>query len=201
MLKQIITCCLLMMATLSFAQEDNSVYVATSFELPLGDLKHIYNSTFNYEVGYRSAGTYFISDIYLNYTNFTPKEDIFYFLETQETYGSVIYSDLRFIALGASGAYRIIPFNKYFTIDAGAFMNVTMTDFSYELDATGLFETSEMSAIWLGIGPKVNFNFLLTDHLSLSINNRLVYVISTDDLSFDYTFTSFQTGVGLEYLF
>ncbi|NME68106.1 hypothetical protein [Flammeovirga aprica] len=190
-----------MMAHYSFSQNNPGIYLSVNYDLPLGTMGQLYNPAFNYEIGVRNTKTFWVTEAYLNHSNFTTKQDIFYFLETEDTYGHITSSDLKLTSFGMSTAYLIIPFNKKFTIDVGIFLSFTSVGVDLYYEDNGSKLTREIDTISIGGGPKVNINFLLTDHLNLSINNRFVSTLIDDTTVFNNGVSSFQSGIALEYRF
>lgn len=191
----------------------SEISLKTSYEIPLGELKWIYKPNMSYLLSYsklnEKRGKSTSVGVGIGYLSLKPKQDTFYYLLSEDEYGTAKYSNYTLIQLLGlfQWNYEVSKKAEFFWgVDAGYYY----IRYEYEDKNTFVHTDGSRTEGKGAIGPKIGFTYKLSKNFGLQYltkYNTYFSLGTTDSNSayynsnlgeFDFLWTN-QLGVFLRF--
>lgn len=185
-------------------EETFGVGINADYDMPVGNLKYTYKSAPAYGGSvymYQEDFTYSIS---VNFREYKPKQDVFYYLVNDNDYGTATYSSFKTTMAYFGAAYNL-PITDEFRVYGGINMGFYFSKFkSRSVDA--FVDSSEDINEKEGYGaPKLGLNLSLNDHVLVSVQGSYNFFAPLGRSDYNSRvgtlYTSLSTGAALIYRF
>ena len=186
-----------------------AISLSGGYDVPTGDLGTTFKAapTFSFSV-LRNYGD-FTFNTTIGYVSYKPKVDTFYYFGNDPTQGYIQYGNFSSLEIYAGVAYNVQVADNakiYFGANIGTYYNF----FSYTSnDGQGNIDSENTTESQSYIAPKLGVDFMVSDNLSLGVEAKYNFMLSSDSGTGDaydsgYTTTvnkSFSGNVALTYHF
>ena len=155
-----------------FAQTELSLH--TTYEVPLDELKWIFKPANNYQLSISSIDKYknkrTALGVALGYANFTPREEVFYYLVNEGELGTISYTDYQVVQVALSPRWDYI-FNRL-ELFFGAYLGYQYVIYGYESADSYQTEDAKNIVSRVLMAPKAGAAFLLSEHVAVFAHLR-----------------------------
>jgi len=172
-----------------------AIQLAAGYDAPTGDLGTTFKGapTFSFSV-LRNYGD-FTFNTTIGYVSYKPKLDTFYFYGNDPTEGYVHYGNYSTLEFYVGAAYNISVGDNakvYIGANIGTYYNF----FSFDTnDGEGDISSANSTQSSSYIAPKLGVDFMVSDNLSLGIEARYNFSLSSDSGSGDAYDSGYSTTV------
>jgi hypothetical protein len=172
-----------------------AISLSGGYDVPTGNLGTTFKAapTFSFSV-LRNYGD-FTFNTTIGYVSYKPKMDTFYFYGNDPTQGYVQYGNFSSLEIYAGAAYNVHVADNakiYFGVNIGTYYNF----FSYTSnDGAGDISTSNTTESQSYIAPKIGVDFMVSDNLSLGVEAKYNFMMSSDSGTGDAYDSGYSTTV------
>jgi len=169
-----------------------AISLSGGYDVPTGNLGTTFKAapTFSFSV-LRNYGN-FTFNTTIGYVSYKPKLDTFYFYGNDPTQGYAQYGNFSSLEVYLGAAYNIQVADNakvYFGLNLGSYYNFfTVTTNDGQGDINTLNTTEEQSYI----APKIGVDFMVSDNLSLGLEAKYNFMLSSDSGTGD----AYDSGYG-----
>lgn len=165
------------------------ISLTPSYEVPLGELKWIYQPGMSYALNVSRVKETRVSrtttGLEIGYLRFQPKDSVFYYLLSEEEYGTISYSNYQAIQLSLT-IRRDFFLNDRVSLFIGAGVGYYYTFFDYE-DRNSFVSTDGQNIEGrAGISLRLGVNVLLTESVGMLLQSKYNASIGQPDISSVY---------------
>ena len=175
-----------LMLAASAAVAQTEISLTSSYEVPLGELKWIYQPGMSYALNVGRVKETRVSrsttGIEVGYLRFQPKDSVFYYLLSEEEYGTIRYSNYQAIQLSLTLRHDFF-LNDRVSLFVGAGVGYYYTFFTYLDDNSFVNTDAQVIEGRAGISPRVGVNVLLSESVGLLVQSKYNASIGQPDIS------------------
>ena len=182
--------CITLLGTLLFNVQMTiaqvEVSLSASYELPLGELKWIYQPTIGYALNLSRINetrvSRMLTGLEVGYLRFQPQEAAYYYLLDEEEYGTISYGNYQVFQFSGTFLHHAL-INEKLSLFIGTGVGYYYTSFTY--DDSNSFVSSEGQSIEGrgAITPRVGANWMLTESLGVLAQGKYNATLGRPDIS------------------
>jgi hypothetical protein len=175
------------------ASYDWGISLSGGYDAPTGDLATTYKWAPDFAVSVLHNYGDFTFNATIGYVSYKPKLDTFYYDNTDPGAGYVKYSNFRALQFYVGAAYNI-ALTEQAKLYVGVNLGSYYTHFSFNAnDGLGDEYVGDETVGQSYIAPKLGFNFLLNDNVTLGLEAKYNFLLSSSSGTgdtYDYGYTT-----------
>ncbi|WMN12250.1 hypothetical protein QYS49_32965 [Marivirga salinae] len=198
--------------TISYSQSRDKklgLRYSSDYALFQGEGKFVYNPTVGHKLGLIKENGSLTLGGELGYFNFSPKEEEFYYLTSNTTYGTAKYSDYKILSLNLIFLWNL-QVNRNFQIKPGVHSGYYFVMYETSISDDFVNSTESFISGRGGITPTIEFHYALNENWSIDAHSmyHIFFEIGNSDPS-SVNFNSslgiahrvWSNGLGITYFF
>lgn len=183
----------------SYGGSEWGISLNAGYDVPTSDLAASFKSAPTFGISLLHNIGSFTFNATIGYVSYKPKLDTFYYDETDHTAGYIHFNNFSSFEFYAGAAYNI-PLGEQAKLYVGLNVGTYYTHFAYDSnDGAGYEDAADTYNEASYVAPKVGITFMLSDNISLGVEGKYNFQISSSSGSGDAFDLGYTTSVNQSY--